>query len=369
MQVGIDARLVYYTRAGIGEYTLCLTQALSDLYPDERFLLLQDKRQPQKLIRAKNVEVAHTRVPSHHRAEQVLLPWVADRLNVDVLHSPDFIPPLRYGGKSVITIHDLAFLIYPHFLTKDAARYYGQIDRAVRRADHIIAVSQSTKNDLVRMLGVPEDRITVIYEAADPRMSPMPREEALQRVQALYDVPDDFILFVSTIEPRKNVGGLLRAYRRLRDDYKLTPALVLAGSPGWLSDRHARAGRRVGSRAAHPFPRPGRGERPAFLYNAARCLVHPAFYEGFGLTPLEAMACGTPTIVSNVSSLPEVVGDAALLVDPQHDEEITVALWRVLTDADVARFTAREGARSARRHSRGAVRRSRRWQSTAEWPA
>ena len=151
MQVGIDARLVYYTRAGIGEYTLRLTQALADAYPDDRFVLLQDQRQTQKLIRATNVDVAHTRAPSHHRAEQLLLPWVVSRLKVDVFHSPDFIPPLGARGKSVITIHDLAFLIYPHFMTQDAARYYGQIDRAVRRADHIIAVSQSTKNDLVRM--------------------------------------------------------------------------------------------------------------------------------------------------------------------------------------------------------------------------
>ncbi len=336
MQVGIDARLVYYTRAGIGEYTLRLTQALAEAFPQERFVLLQDYRQPQKLIGAGNVRVAYSRVPSHHRVEQLMLPWVVGGLNVNLYHSPDFIPPLRYAGKSVITIHDLAFLIYPHFLTKDAARYYGQIDRAVRRADHIIAVSHSTKNDLVRMLGVPEERITVIYEAADPRMRPIPREEALQRVEALYGIPDEFILFVSTIEPRKNVGGLLRAYRRLRDDDRLTPALVLAGSPGWLNaDVHALVTELNLKEYTHFLGRVETDDLP-YLYNAARCLVHPAFYEGFGLTPLEAMACGTPVIVSNVSSLPEVVGDAALLVDPKQDEEITVALWRVLTDKDLA---------------------------------
>ncbi len=336
MHVGIDARLVYYTRAGIGEYTLRLTQALAEAYPQDRFVLLQDRRQPQKLIGAGNVRVAYSRVPSHHRAEQLLLPWVVGGLTIDLFHSPDFIPPLRYTGKSIITIHDLAFLIYPHFLTKDAARYYGQIDRAVRRANHIIAVSHSTKNDLVRMLGVPDEQITVIYEAADPRMRPIPREEALQRVQALYGVPDEFILFVSTIEPRKNVGGLLRAYQRLREDYRLTPALVLAGSPGWLSDDlHAQVAELGIKDYTYFLGRVETNDLP-YLYNAARCLVHPAFYEGFGLTPLEAMACGTPTIVSNVSSLPEVVGDAALLVDPKQDEEITVALWRILTDRDLA---------------------------------
>jgi glycosyltransferase involved in cell wall biosynthesis len=353
MHVGIDARLVYYTRAGIGEYTLRLTQALAQSYPQERFTLLQDRRQPQPLVQADNVQVASAFVPSHHRAEQLLMPWVVGRLNTDVFHSPDFIPPLRSRGRSVITIHDLAFLIYPHFLTKDAARYYGQIDRAVRRADHIIAVSQSTKNDLVRMLGTSEDRVTVIHEAADPRMRPMPRDEALQRVQALYGVPDEFILFVSTIEPRKNVGGLLRAYQRLRDGYKLTPALVLAGSPGWLSgdvyDLVAKLGLKphthfLGRVEAYDLP---------YLYSAARCLVHPAFYEGFGLTPLEAMACGTPVVVSNISSLPEVVGDAAMLIDPQQDEEITVALWRVLTDEALRDSLRMKGLQRAARFSWG----------------
>lgn len=332
MYVGIDARLVYYTRAGIGEYTLRLTQALAAAYPDEKFCLLQDARTPHTLVAAPNVAIARSRVPSHHRVEQLLLPWVAARLKVDVFHSPDFIPPLRYRGRSVITIHDLAFLIYPHFLTKDAARYYGQIDRAVRDAHQIIAVSQSTKNDLIRMLGTPEDKISVIYEAADPVFRPLDRAEALQQVQALYDLPDEFILFVSTIEPRKNVGGLLRAYRRLRDDYKLTPKLVLVGAPGWLSDDVYALVDKLNLRPHTVFL--GRVDGPTlrYLYNAAQCLVHPAFYEGFGLTPLEAMACGTPVIVSNISSLPEVVGDAALLVNPECDDEITVALWRLLTD-------------------------------------
>jgi glycosyltransferase involved in cell wall biosynthesis len=348
MHVGIDARLVYYTR---------LTQALADSYPRDRFTLLQDIRSTQPLVTAGNVSISRTRVPGHHRLEQYCLPLVVNGLKTDVFHSPDFIPPLHARSRSVITIHDLAFLIYPHFLTKEAAQYYGQIDRAVRHAHHIIAVSQSTKNDLVRMLGAPEDKISVIYEAADPLFRPLDTVEARQHVHALYDLPEEFILFVSTIEPRKNIGGLLRAYRRLRDDYKLTPALVLAGAPGWLSeDVHALVNKLhlephcffLGRVDSHDL---------RYLYNAARCLVHPAFYEGFGLTPLEAMACGTPVVVSNVSSLPEVVGDAALLVDPQHDEEITVALWRVLTDQALRQTLRVKGLQRAAAFS---------WQRAAE---
>ncbi len=357
MHVGIDARLVYYTRAGIGEYTLRLTHALAATYPGDHFTLLQDSRSAQPLLAAENVVISRTRVPSHHRLEQYLLPLAVNSLNADVFHSPDFIPPLRSRGRSVITIHDLAFLIYPHFLTQEAARYYGQIDRAVRHADQIIAVSQSTKYDVVRMLGAPEDKISVIYEAADPQFQPVDLATALQHVEALYSLPTEFILFVSTIEPRKNIAGLLRAYRRLRDDYKLTPALVLAGAPGWLSDDVYALVDKLALRPHCFFLGRVDSHDLRYLYNAARCLVHPAFYEGFGLTPLEAMACGTPVVVSNVSSLPEVVGDAALLVDPQNDEEITVALWRVLTDQALRETLRAKGLQRAAAFS---------WQRAAE---
>jgi glycosyltransferase involved in cell wall biosynthesis len=347
MHVGIDARLVYHTRAGIALYTLHLTQALAEAFPNDSFTLLQDARNRKPLISAPNVTIAHTRVPSHHRAEQVLLPWVVRGLGAEVFHSPDFIPPLRYSGHSVITIHDLAFLIYPHFMTSDAARYYGQIDNAVRHADQIIAVSESTKRDLIRMLGTPEEKISVIYEAVDPLLGPLDRAEALRHVQTVYDLPEDFILFVSTIEPRKNVGGLLRAYSRLRQDYKLTPALALVGAPGWLSDDVYALVDKLGLRPYTRFLGRVGDDGLRYLYNAAQCLVHPAFYEGFGLTALEAMACGTPVIVSNVSSLPEVVGDAGLLVDPEQDEEITVALWRLLTDVNLREQLRAKGLQRA----------------------
>lgn len=333
MHIGIDARLVYQTRAGIGQYTLRLSHALAQRFKDDHFTLLQDRRETAPLVGAPNVTAAGCLVPSHHRLEQWFLPWSVNRLQVDVFHSPDFIPPMRARGPSVITVHDLAFLIYPHFLTRDSARYYGQIDRAIRRADQIITVSESTKHDLIRMLGAPEDKISVIYEAADPLFQPLDRASALQHVRELFELPEEFILFVSTIEPRKNVSGLLRAYRRLRDDYRLTPALVLVGARGWLCSDVDRLVEELGL-AQHCFFLGSVGAHDLLhLYNAARCLVHVAFYEGFGLPPLEAMACGTPVIASNVSSLPEVVGDAALLVNPEHDEEITVALWRLLTDS------------------------------------
>lgn len=335
MRIAIDGRIAYHTGAGIGRYTVRLARALTQLAEDDEFVLLQSRKQREPLVARSDVRRIGLWTPSHHRLEQLLLrvELTLRGLDVDLLHSPDFIPPLHVNNfKSVITVHDLAFLHWPHFLTEDSARYYGQIDQAIERADHIIAVSESTKNDLVRHLGVAPDKITVVYEAANPLFRPVERAEACTYLGNKFPLPEEFIFFVSTIEPRKNINTLLRAYARLRNVYKVTAGLVLAGAIGWLSDQIFEE---VAALELEPYVTfLGRvdDEDLLYLYNSARCLAHPALYEGFGLTPLEAMACGTPVVVSNVSSMPEVVGDAALLVDPNSAEELAVAIHRLLTD-------------------------------------
>jgi len=332
MQIGVDARLTYYTTAGIGQYTINLLRALADLDHEEDFTVFQSRKATAPLVDHGDFRHLGLWTPSHHRFEPYLLGLELLQYSLDLLHSPDFIPPFQRRFKSIITIHDLAFLHYPSFLTRESARYYGRIDQAVRRAHHIIAVSESTRRDIVNLLGVPDDKITVIHEAADPLFRPLDRAEAADFVGKRFDLPERFILFVSTIEPRKNVQGLLRAYRQFLDDYKLDVALVLVGAPGWLCDDVFALVEELGLQKTCRFLGKVSSEDLLHLYNAARCLAHPAFYEGFGLTPLESMACGTPTVVSQVSSLPEVVGDAALLVDPEDEEQLIVALWRLVTD-------------------------------------
>jgi glycosyltransferase involved in cell wall biosynthesis len=266
----------------------------------------------------------------------LLLPAELIRYPLDLFHAPDFIPPLHTPIPTVITVHDLAFLHWPHFVTKDSAAYYGQIDRAVSHARHIIVPSEHTRRDLIARLGVPGEKVSVIYEAADPSFVPLPENETRREMMAKYDLPERYALFVGTIEPRKNLNGLLQAFRILSDRYNVSDVgLIVAGSRGWLYEdtletietlnlsSRVRLLGRVSDDDLHK------------LYVGARCHAHPAFYEGFGLPPLEAMASGTPTIVSNVSSLPEVVNDAALLVDPRDWEEIAVALQRLFTDDEL----------------------------------
>lgn len=347
MRIGIDARLTHYRQAGISRYTIQLVEALARLSPPDEFLLLQHFRSREPLVVHPSFTRRSLYTPVHHRFEQYALPIEISPLGLDVLHSPDFIPPFRRNCRSVITIHDLNFLLYPHFLTKDAAHYYGQIDEAVRRTDAIIAVSEATKSDIVRLLGVPENRVTVVYEAASDEFQPIDRVEARAQVKERFGVRGGFIFFVSTIEPRKNVPTLLKSFRKLLADYKLDLQLVLAGAKGWLYDEVFQLVTDLDMVDDVLFPGRVSTDDLLWLYNAAEVLVAPSIYEGFGLTPLEAMACGTPVIVSNVSSLPEIVGDAGLLVDPYDVEQLAVAMWRAVTDTELRKSLIAKGLKRA----------------------
>ncbi len=333
MRFGIDARLTYHQRAGIGRYTLFLLDELAKADHENRYTIFQHRKDREPLVVAPNFQRKTLYTPVHSRMEQPLL--MAELLfhNLDLIHCTDFIPPLYSSLPSIITVHDLAFLRWPHFLTKDHATYYSQIDRGVRHARHIIVPSHSTKNDVIGQLGVPESKISVIYEAADDTFTPLPMEQARAYVQRHYGLEKPYLLCVGTIEPRKNIIGLLQAFHLLTTQYSNHDAqLAIAGGRGWLFDETMEQVDKLGLRGRVRFLDRVSDEALHHLYVAARGHVHPAFYEGFGLPPLEAMACGTPTIVSNTSSLPEVVQDAALLVDPTHPEEIAVAMNRLLAD-------------------------------------
>ncbi len=351
MRVGIDARLVYYSQAGIGQYILHLVDGLAKVDGENDYVLLQSRKDDTTILERPNFKRVSLWTPSHHRLERYSLNVELMRLGLDVLHSPDFIPPHRPTCKSVITVHDLAFLLYPHFLTKESARYYGHIDQAVRWTDHIISVSESTKRDTIQHLGVPEEKITVVHEAANPIFCPLDKAEAQEQVRNRHGVDGPYILFVSTIEPRKNVPTLLRALWQLVTCYKEDVRLVLAGGRGWLfEDAFAVVDELKLDDRVHFVGRVS-SEDLLYLYNAAEMLAHPAFYEGFGLPPLEAMACGLPVVASNVASLPEVVGDAGQLIDPHDADELTVSMWRVLNDSALRTQMREKGLVQAGRFS------------------
>ncbi len=332
-RIAIDARIVYYSRGGIRNYTLHLLHGLAARDRTTDYRVLHSRKDASPPLPGPNFRPVSCWTPAHHRLERWALGVEIARLNCDLLHSPDFIPPAFGYRRSVITVHDLNFLHYPQFLTAESQRYYNdQIAWAVQRADHILADSHATKADLVSLLDVAGERVTVVHLAADPVYRPLP-EAAVGEVTTRYGLAPGYPLFVGTLEPRKNLPGLLQAYRLLVDAANSTGPLVLAGGKGWLYEQvfEQVEALHLADRVAF-LDRVPDADLPG-LYCGAGVLAIPSFYEGFGLPALEAMACGTPVVAADRASLPEVVGEAALLVDPDDPGDIAQALERALADA------------------------------------
>jgi glycosyltransferase involved in cell wall biosynthesis len=351
MRVGIDARIVHYSRGGIRSYVVHLLDALAALDGELDYLVLHSRKGHDISPADSSFRSVPCWTPSHHRFERWALGIEIARLGIDLLHSPDFIPPASGYRRSVITIHDLNFLYYPRFLTPESRRYYNeQIEWAVQRADHILADSSATKMDVASLLGVAPDRITVVHLATDPSFCPLPETESREAAER-YDLEPGFLLFVGTLEPRKNVPGLLQAYRILIDQKVTAKPLVLVGGKGWLFDEIFERVEALDLGAQVRFLHRVPDADMSRLYNAASVLTTPSFYEGFGLPALEAMSCGTPVVVSDRASLPEVVGEAGLLVDPDEPEDIAGALSRVLTNESLRTKMRKMGLSRAGRFS------------------
>ena len=332
MRIAIDARIVYYSSGGIRRYVLLLLEALAALDGDTEYLVLHSRKQHTPPEPGPNFRPVRCWTPSHHRLERSMMGLEVARLRPDLLHSPDFIPPGFGYRRSVITVQDLSFLRYPQFLTDESRRYYNkQIPWAVDRADHILTISEATGRDLTSLLGVAPDRVTVTPLAADPALRCLaPRE--VEQIIGSYDLSRGYVLFVGTLEPRKNVVGLLRAYRVLVDLGRTDAALVLAGERGWLYDEVFEEMHSLGLEGRVRLLQAVPDRDLPGLYGGAGVLAMPSFYEGFGLPALEAMACGTPVVAAQRGALPEVVGDAGLLVDPEDSDSMAAALERALLD-------------------------------------
>ena len=335
MHIGIDARLTYYRTGGISTYIVRLVEALERLDSVNRYTVFHSRKARESdasSFSRSRFQAAPLWTPSHHRIERYALSAELLPRRLDVFHTTDFIPPQFGARRHVITVHDLTFLHYPQFLTAESRHYYNdQIHYAVRHADHILTDSEASKRDMIAMLGVPAQKITVHLLGVDESFQPLPTE-TIDHYRRALELPETYFLFVGTFEPRKNIGGLVEAYRALLAETPDAPPLVLAGRMGWNFDEQREKieafnlGDQLLWREALP-----QDAMPA-LYNGALALVTPSFYEGFGFPALEAMASGTVPIVSSTSSLPEVVGTVGLQVAPDDQSALTAALHQVLSD-------------------------------------
>lgn len=330
MHIGIDTRLTSYRTGGISTYMLHLVRALEKLDINNRYTIFQSRKAMEKI--AERFPHAALWTPCHHRLERLALSVELARFNLDILHSPDFIPPLRGGKRHIITVHDLTFLHYPEYLTADSRRYYNdQIQTAVRQADHILADSEATKSDIVTMLGVNKEKISVHMLGVEERFQPL-SPSLYESVRTRLSLPENYILFVGTLEPRKNIAGLLDAYRLLVDQIADVPPLLLIGRKGWLFDQTLHKIQTLKLTERVIWRDDISDDMLPAVYSLAGVLVLPSFYEGFGFPALEAMACGTVPVVSNRSSLPEVVGEVGILFEPDDTQAMAAAINHVLTD-------------------------------------
>ncbi|MBI4673354.1 MAG: glycosyltransferase family 4 protein [Chloroflexi bacterium] len=357
MRITLDLSPWVHHHAGLGRYAGELSAALMRVAPQYEYLGLYHA--PRVIpIEGELRSMKTARVPLGAKPWRmsVLLAYYL-RLNMDrflpatdIFHATDhLLPPLK-NARTVFTIHDLIFRFFPEYHLPLNRWFLGlMLPKFMRRADAIIAVSEHTRRDVIKRMGIPAEKIAVIYEGVHPSFRPLEDRAELERVRALYNLPARFILFFSTIEPRKNLVTLLDAYAALLACPTPPPPLVVAGRKGWLYEETLRRIRELGlTERVQLTDWIASADVPALL-NLAEVFVYPSLYEGFGLPPLEAMACGAPVISSNASSLPEVIGDAGILIEPRDVGGLTQAITRVLNDNALRQELRAKGLAQARR--------------------
>lgn len=357
MRIGIDLRLPAAAPGGISQYAVNLVAGLAACDRDNDYLILQSSwdREPRIPAQAPRFQRCNVSTFCHQVGERQRLAEELAPRRLDLLHSPDYIPPAFGVRRRVISVHDLSFLHFPEHLTPEARGYYtDQIEWAVSVADAILTDSESARCDVIERLRVPAGKITVTPLAARAIMQAEPDAAVLAAVREKYNLPGSCILFVGTLEPRKNVPFLLRVYARARAEHGLDLPLVLVGRRGWKLDELEAALREQ--------PETVRllgyvtDEELACLYRVATLLALPSLYEGFGLPVIEAMASGCPVVVSRHGALPEVVGEAGVLLDTEDEGPWADTLARLASDAEFRAGFARAGRARAEQFS---------WQDTA----
>lgn len=270
---------------------------------------------------------------------------------IDLFHSPNFIlPPTQAATQTLLTVHDLSFLRHPQGALPSLRRWLEKVvPRSLKRADHVLADSDHTKQDLIDIFSVGPEKITVVGAGVEERFQPMTDPVALKTTQTRYHLPEKFILGLGTLEPRKNFVGLIKAYEQSLVNQ--THHLVIAGGKGWLYDEIFAAAKQSSVSAQIHFTGFVADDDLPALYTLADMFAYPSHYEGFGIPIIEAMACGTPVVCANNSSLPEVAGQAALLVEAHDIEALSQSLFRLSVDTDCRNLLINRGFLQAQKFS------------------
>jgi glycosyltransferase involved in cell wall biosynthesis len=344
VRIAIDARKLH--DYGIGTYVRNLVRALARQNTDDTYILLcprKDRGFVESL--GPRFEALEERAGNYTVREQISVPVDLWRARVDLFHAPHYVVSPLTMCPFVVTIHDCIHLRFPEYLPNRAAYFYARtvMSSSARRARRVLTVSRASKQDILHFLKIPADKIEVIYNALDERLAAAPSAEDVARVEQRFQLSSPFVLYAGNIKPHKNLGRLIEAFSLLRQRGAGETKLLIIGDE---VSKYQNLRRLVHRYQLHQYVR-FLGFVPddtlAVLYRLASVFVFPSLYEGFGLPPLEAMAAGAPVITSNVSSLPEVVGDAALLINPLDASAIAGAMARVLEDPALRADLIRRG--------------------------
>jgi glycosyltransferase involved in cell wall biosynthesis len=348
VRIAIDARKLH--DFGIGTYVQNLLRHLARLDADTEYVLFC-RREDREALSAlgPNFRPAVESAAPYSILEQISVPARLLRERVDLFHSPHYVLPPLTACKSVVTIHDCIHLMFPQYLPNKLAYGYAKTFMwwAAHGSGRVLTVSEASKRDILRYFHIPEQKITVIHNGLDDRFRTPPPEAEVHRVRERFQLQEQFVLYAGNVKPHKNVERLIEAFHHLRTIGFTQLKLLIIGND---ISRYATLRRAIHTHNLHKYVRV-LGFVPdqtlAILYRLASVFVFPSLYEGFGLPPLEAMACGTPVVTSNVSSLPEVVGDAAVLVDPYDARSIAEGIRRVLVDESLRRDLQARGVAHA----------------------
>lgn len=362
MRIGIDATALPPQPVGAGNYIINLIRALAHVESEFEFTVFAQEHGWNLINESEREEFRWAKTPQLHPAvrlawEQLFFPGLVRRNQTDLLHSLHYTRPYLSGRPSVVTIHDMTFFLFPSLHTRAKRAFFPSVIRlSARTADALVADSESTRQDAIRILGINPGKIFTAHLGVDPAFRRIEDKAHLDRVRQHYHLPESFILYVGLVEPRKDLPLLVRAYHRVSESDVGLP-LVIVGRRGWGSeqvlDQIASLGLKDRVLFTGYVPHP---DLP-IVYNLASLFVYPTRYEGFGLPVLEALACGVPLITTAVSSLPEIVGDAGLLIPAQDEQALAQAMLSVLADPDLQERYRHKGPEQAAQFT---------WQRTAE---
>jgi glycosyltransferase involved in cell wall biosynthesis len=363
LRAGINAQLLYlsnsYRAAGISRYIHQLLAHLRVLASEQDQMVaftgrwkLPPDLAPTPFFRVMQSSLPTWKPPVRIAWEQLLQPPAVFGERLDLLHSASYVQPLLCPAKSVVTMLDLSFLRMPESFNRWNRVYLSTMARiTARRCDLILTISESTRQDVIRYMGVSPNKVEVTYLGVDPQFHPCHDRALLSRFRSERRLPERFLLYLGTLEPRKNVERLVEAYARVKRDHGIPHKLVLGGAKGWLYERIFARVHELGLEEDVLFGSYIPYDELPLWYNCADIFIYPSLYEGFGLPPLEAMACGTAVITSSASSLPEVVGGAAITVNPLDVNALADAIARLVDDGTLRQRLETEGPERAARFS------------------